>query len=75
MIDLAEYVWHDIENALGFRPRTPMERFKFRESIDKVVEMVEMERARQIRQSMRPPRRTPAPVSSVPRRRAVRSDK
>jgi hypothetical protein len=50
MIDLPDYVWEDIERELleGHWDNA-IQRAAFRESIDRVIELVDMERARQLR--------------------------
>ena len=61
MIELPEYVWQDITDEIGDNvvPHfvdypTAWSRNRFRCAIDRIVEIVDMERARQIRRTMQP---------------------
>jgi hypothetical protein len=53
-MEIPEFVWSDIERELNFSPDSTVERGRFRERMDRIIELVDMERARQVRQSMRP---------------------
>jgi hypothetical protein len=60
MLDLPEFVWSDIESivrhslvAVTLR-RTSENMAAMREGIDQIVELVDLERARQVRRSMLP---------------------
>jgi hypothetical protein len=55
MIELRECVWQDIEDILEVKHIDTNARGVYRAKLDRVIEMVDMERARQVRQSMSGP--------------------